>query len=491
MSSLNPSFSAASRAVMSSMEGDCQKSPPRPIVAHKDSFFSFSSNFSSNFPPNNSTSSLSILPKFSSDTKNIFPPSDISSCYRNLFFTSHKGQKPSSGREIKPSHLRPLVPAKDCLYFWCTPYGDEHFFDLASHLPLPLASAACLAIRSALVPATATTYAAGMKRFTQFCDQWNIPESDRMPASYALLSAFVACHIGKEAGNTIKTWLSGIHGWHTVNHAPWYGDDKWVHLCRTVANREGTSHEKPPRPPASLNHLRVLHQALDLTLPFHAAVWGVALATFWGCRRLGELTVLNLSSIDPTFNVTHSPGPILRTLTDGTRSIDVHVPWTKTTKECGADMILTARSNDLCPCVAILNHFLVNNNIPPDQPLFSYKLPHDRYRPLTKQDFLSFVNKIWSDAGLLHVYGHSFRIGGAVELLLAGVPPEIVAAIGGWTSLAFLLYWRRLRELLPMSTVQAYKQNEMDRLSKIFDDFHVRAKIPKPFLDSFDDISIL
>lgn len=39
-----------------------------------------------------------------------------------------------------------------------------------------------------------------------------------------------------------------------------------------------------------------------------------------------------------------------------------------------------------------------------------------------------------------HISGHSFRIGGAVELLLAGVPPEVVAATGNWTSLAFLLY---------------------------------------------------
>jgi len=334
MSSLNPSFSAATRAVASSMQGDLQKSPPRLIAAHKDSSLSSSSNLSSNFPStSNSISSPSIPLMFSHDTKDTSSSSDLSLCYNNLFFTSHKGRKPASGQEIKPSHLRPLVPAKDRLYFWRTPYGDEHFFDLASKLPLPLASAACLAIRSALVPATATTYAAGMKRFTQFCDQWDIPESDRMPASYALLSAFVACNIGKEAGNTIKTWLSGIHAWHTINHAPWYGDDKWVHLCCTVANREGTSHEKPPRPPASLNHLHVLRQALDLTLPFHAAVWGAALATFFGCRRLGELTVLNLSSLDPVFNVTRSPGPMLHTLLDGTRSLDFHIPWTKTTKE--------------------------------------------------------------------------------------------------------------------------------------------------------------
>ena len=90
---------------------------------------------------------------------------------------------------------------------------------------------ACLAICSTLVPATTTTYAAGMKRFTQFCDQWDIPECDHMPVSYVILSAFVTSYIREEASKTIKTWLSGVHVWHTVNHAPWFGNDKWVHLC--------------------------------------------------------------------------------------------------------------------------------------------------------------------------------------------------------------------------------------------------------------------
>jgi len=53
---------------------------------------------------------------------------------------------------------------------------------------------------------------------------------------------------------------------------------------------------------------------------------------------------------------------------------------------------------------------------------------------------LEFIMGIWSSAMLVHVLGHSFHIGGAVELLLAGVSPEVVAALGGWTSLAFLLY---------------------------------------------------
>jgi len=179
----------------------------------------------------------------------------------------------------------------------------------------------------------------------------------------------------------------------------------------------------------------------------------MALTAFFGCHRLGELTVLNLSSIDPIFNVMRSPGPILHILPDAVCSMDFHIPWTKSTKEQGADVVLTACSNDLCPCAAILNHFMINNKIPADQPLFSYELPNGHYRPLTRQDFLSFVNKIWSDAGLLHIYGHSFRIGGAVKLLLTGVPPEIVAATGGWTSLAFLLYWCCIKEILVEQTM--------------------------------------
>jgi hypothetical protein len=134
---------------------------------------------------------------------------------------------------------------------------------------------------------------------------------------------------------------------------------------------------------------------------------------------------------------------------------------------------------------------MINHDIPFDQPLFSYRLPNGGYRAMTKQDFLSFVNKIWSDAGLLQVYGHSFRIGGAVELLLAGVPPEVVAATGGWSSLAFLLYWRRLKEILPMSTARAYRRSDIDRLSKILEDFRVRQNIPKSLLDSVDDHFVL
>ena len=54
---------------------------------------------------------------------------------------------------------------------------------------------------------------------------------------------------------------------------------------------------------------------------------------------------------------------------------------------------------------------MINNNIPPKQLLFFYKLLHDYY-------FLPFINKIWSDASLLYISAYSFKIGEAVKFLL-------------------------------------------------------------------------
>ena len=84
---------------------------------------------------------------------------------------------------------------------------------------------------------------------------------------------------------------------------------------------------------------------------------------------------------------------------------------------------------------------------------------------------------------LTHILGHSFPIGGAVELLLAGVPPEIVAATGGWTSLVFLLYWCCVDEILPMCISKAYNQAHLHRLASILEEFRIAHKIPSSLLD--------
>ncbi|KAG1842574.1 hypothetical protein C8R48DRAFT_38081 [Suillus tomentosus] len=47
--------------------------------------------------------------------------------------------------------------------------------------------------------------------------------------------------------------------------------------------------------------------------------------------------------------------------------------------------------------------------------------------------------------------GHAFRIGGATELLLQGVHPDVVSSQGRWTSRSFLEYWRRIETIFLVS----------------------------------------
>ncbi|KAG1855606.1 hypothetical protein F4604DRAFT_1932255 [Suillus subluteus] len=68
---------------------------------------------------------------------------------------------------------------------------------------------------------------------------------------------------------------------------------------------------------------------------------------------------------------------------------------------------------------------------------------------MTKPWFLNRCNEIWVAAGHATMPGHTFCIGGATELLLEGVPPDVVAVQGCWKSCAFLDYWRQI--VLPWS----------------------------------------
>src|SRR5271155_3136823 len=414
-------------------------------------------------------------------------------------------RKPLADRVLVHNALRPRVLAADRLFSWRTPYGISHDESLLAELPAELVESAKMSIMGALAPSTRSTYASGILRFNQFCDKWEISEAARMPASYILLCAFIGQHKGSMSGKTIRSWMSGIRAWHLANHAPWFGDDNWVQMARASANKEGSHHRRALRAPVSIEHLMALRKAIDLSFPFHAAVWAVALTTFFGCRRLGETTVSSLSSFDARFHVLRSAGYALsfaslflftdyfhsvsfKTLRDGSSSVSFRIPWTKTTREEGASVIVTARNDTLCPCSAIRHHLDINKDLPGSASLFAYATTTGQWEHMTKNRFLVFCTSIWSKAALAHVLGHSFRIGGAVELLLAGVPPEIVAATGGWTSLAFLLYWRRMEEILPMSTSRAYQRSHVEALAKIFEQFRIHHHIPASLLPSSDTV---
>ncbi|KAJ3820815.1 hypothetical protein F5880DRAFT_1668389 [Lentinula raphanica] len=308
-----------------------------------------------------------------------------------------------------------------------------------------------------------------------------------MPASITLVLGFIGHYMGTVSGSTIRSWLSGIRAWHIQHGAPWSLDgSSELKIARAGARIAGAHLRRATRNPITLSHMTALYLGLDFNVAFHCAVWAVSCTAFWGCRRLGELTIPSKNGLNPKYHALRSTAIHFISNTDGSpRSVSFKIPWTKTTKEEGAKVVGTAQASSLklfCPCWALQRHQEKNHSVPQGFSLFAYIDNSGQPQNMVKSDFLKFCTSIWAKVGLDNVHDHSFRIGGAVELLLAGVSPEVVAATGGWTSLAFLLYWRRFEEIIPTHVSKAYNSSQISRLKDSMDSYQKAHKIPSSLI---------
>ncbi|KAI0756509.1 hypothetical protein C8Q80DRAFT_1129014 [Daedaleopsis nitida] len=111
--------------------------------------------------------------------------------------------------------------------------------------------------------------------------------------------------------------------------------------------------------------MHALRAGLDLSNAFDAAVYALACAAFWGCRRLGELLIPSRNKFDATRHVSRTARPQLKTIRGGCAYTMFHIPWTKSTKLEGTDVILTEMNDPSDPCLAIQHHMKSNMRIPP------------------------------------------------------------------------------------------------------------------------------
>lgn len=192
------------------------------------------------------------------------------------------------------------------------------------------------------------------------------------------------------------------------------------------------------RPPVTIEALSILYDNLTFSEPADCAVGAAAFTAFWCCCRLGELVIPSPNLFDPSKHVSRSTLLLaIFVLPNSSRAAALRIPWTKTTREGGATISITARPHRTCPLAALGQHTLINANVPANAPLFAYRALTG-WSPLTRQEFISRCNSIWTSQGFPPMPGHAFRIGGATELLLQGVHPDVVASQGRWTSRSFL-----------------------------------------------------
>ncbi|KII86881.1 hypothetical protein PLICRDRAFT_114194 [Plicaturopsis crispa FD-325 SS-3] len=299
-------------------------------------------------------------------------------------------------------------------------------------LPASVLLATELVIKKSWAGDTLTGYSAGVKAFSVFCDAYDVPLADRLPASETLICAFVASRAGKYKETSTQNCVSGVRAWHITNNAPWV---MGLRLRQTLRGVHALAPKGlPPRPPVTSDMLVILAQELDLSSPLDVCVLAAATSSLWGQARLGELFSPWANSFDGGYIPLRSSlgGP---TTEDGSRPL--HLPWTKTRKAAG-DVIMICRQNGASDPVDALERHLLVNNPPANIPLFSYK-SEAGFTCLTRKRLLLVCNRIWEKHGFVRIQGHCLRIGGTTELLMRGVNPEIVKSMGRWSSDAFLL----------------------------------------------------
>ncbi|KIM75938.1 hypothetical protein PILCRDRAFT_13141 [Piloderma croceum F 1598] len=256
---------------------------------------------------------------------------------------------------------------------------------------------------------TRSNYGAGLLRFTQFCDSHNISKVDRCPASEVIISAFIASYAGLHSSDCINGWLLGIKWWYKFQGAEWNGGDMLTMVKKGVAKLVPTSSRWDKREPVTLERMHCLLRGLDLSNAKDAAIYAASSVAFHGIYPANFASRATITGIEyASFNI----------------------PWSKTTGTKGAKISITDIDDPMTPVPALKHHQKANMNVPNDAPLFAFETSDGDWAPLTKSNWLSRCNKVWTAAGFEPLLAHAFQIGGCTEMLLRGVNPDVVCVQG-------------------------------------------------------------
>lgn len=292
---------------------------------------------------------------------------------------------------------------------------------------------------------THATYASGLLNFMVFCDQKNIPEKDRAPASQVLIMSFVSTLAAAYSGSAISNYVYGVRAWHLLHGVPWKIDKPELEaLLKAAEKLTPSSSRRKKRRPYTIDFMLAIWNNLALDTPLGAAVFACLTTCFFATGRVGEFTVQKLDIFDPSIHVSKARVSYDQNR-EGQQVTVLHLPHTKSAPQ-GEDVCWAKQAGPIDPNAALAHHLEVNNP-PQEGHLFAYRHKNS-HRPLTKSKFLAELAKAARAAGLEPLQGHGIRIGSTLEYLLRGVPFDVMKVKGRWSSDAFTLYLRKHAQIL-------------------------------------------
>ena len=208
-------------------------------------------------------------------------------------------------------------------------------------------------------------------------------------------------------------------------------------LIRGIRRYQGNSFGRPLRDPITVNHLQRIYGFLHgSSLPNHnkALFWAASTLAFFGLLRVSEYTCPLVSSFNEDVTL------MVSDLTFTIDAIVVHIKASKTDPfRIGCKITIGATNNSFCPRTAMLA-FIAHRGFNYG-PLFMFK--DSSY--LTRARLAAFLKTIFTSE---IINTHSFRIGGATALSMAGFSDAQIQIIGRWRSSSFTRYLRISKDVV-------------------------------------------
>lgn len=289
-------------------------------------------------------------------------------------------------------------------------------------------------INSSLAPKTHEVYKQGIVAFSQFRQKFNIQPCWPIPVSDIL---YFISHLAllNLSYSTVNCYISGISFFSKLND---FEDltQKFIVKKMLQGLKRSRHHKRDIRMPITKDMLIKIVQILPSVCSsrYEAALFTAAYSVaFFGLFRVSELT------FDPQLYVSRHCLSF-ENVVAGKDSLHIFLSSSKTDQlGVGTTIKLQQQSpQTICPVKSCLAY--LKSRPPASGPFFC----HLDGTPLSRYQFAAVLKKAIASLGIPAKFyqTHSFRIGSATDLSLAGFSDDQIRSAGRWKSQAFASYLR-------------------------------------------------
>ncbi|GAA5925379.1 uncharacterized protein JCM15063_005010 [Sporobolomyces koalae] len=301
-------------------------------------------------------------------------------------------------------------------------------------------------------------WASALRTYLDWCGMEGLEDKLRFPISLMQARLFASSLAGIYRAEGVKKKLGHLRDfslWADISKPSdgWnFNLDNLGTTFSAIASAE--PHPKLTRAPLLSKHVREILSVVSLRHSlddhFHLAMLTATIIGFTCLLRISEFTFKGAAADAEEFHRKPRGKDVVKL--DNGREFNVHLPWDKLEKRGGARILIVDGFLGLMGADLLAMH-LEKNEINQEDTLWSYiaETGIDRGKRvlINRTSWLNWLDARLAENNERPLHGTSIRIGGATQLILNGVDPNVVKSLGRWSEeTSFYKFWRHVNVLI-------------------------------------------